>query len=59
MFNHVSKDERLKRLEAENQLLKSTLANTVSQTAYIAMMNDIDLPTDNATQAQGMGDDDN
>lgn len=50
MFNHVSKDERLKTLETENQALKSKLTETASQTAYVAMMSDIDLPTDTTTQ---------
>lgn len=50
MFNHVSKDERLKTLETENQALKSKLTETASQTAYVAMMSDVDLPTDTTTQ---------
>ena len=50
MFNHVSKDERLKTLEIENQALKSKLTETASRTAYVAMMSDIGLPTDTTTQ---------
>ena len=50
MFNHISKEEKIRQLETENQMLRSKLANTTSQTAYIAMMSDIDLPTDTTTQ---------
>lgn len=51
MFNHVSKEEKIRQLETENQMLRSKLASVVSQTAYVAMVSDIDLPTDTTTQS--------
>ncbi len=51
MFNHVSKEEKIRQLETENQMLRSKLASVVSQTAYVAMISDIDLPTDTTTQS--------
>ena len=42
MFNQIAKEKRLQQLETENRLLRFKLAETVSQTEYIAMMNDID-----------------
>lgn len=51
MFNHVSKEEKIRQLETENQMLRPKLASVVSQTAYVAMMSDIDLPTDTTTQS--------
>ena len=50
MFNHISKEEKIRQLETENQMLRSKLASTVSQMSYVAMMSDIDLPTDATTQ---------
>lgn len=50
MFNHISKEEKIRQLETENQMLRSKLASTVSQMSYVAMMSDIDLPTDTTTQ---------
>lgn len=50
MFNHISKEEKNRQLETENQMLRSKLARTVSQMSYVAMMSDIDLPTDTTTQ---------
>jgi len=50
MFRHISKDEKLKSLETENKALKSKLVEAVSQTAYVAMMSDVDLLTDTTTQ---------
>lgn len=50
MFNHIAREKRLQQLETENRMLKSKLAETVSQTEYIAMMNDIDLPSETTTQ---------
>lgn len=51
MFNHIAKEKRLQQLETENRMLRAKLAETISQTEYIAMMNDIDLPSE--TSAQG------
>ena len=50
MFNHISKEEKIRQLETENQMLRSKLASTVSQMSYVAMMSDIDLPKDTTTQ---------
>nr|DAZ37445.1 MAG TPA: Transcription factor HY5 leucine zipper, TRANSCRIPTION.0A [Caudoviricetes sp.] len=50
MFNHISKEEKIRQLETENQMLRSKLASTVSQMSYVAMMSDVDLPTDTTTQ---------
>lgn len=50
MFNHISKEEKIRQLETENQMLRSKLASTVSQMSYVAMMSDIDLPTNTTTQ---------
>ena len=50
MFNHISKEEKIRQLETENQMLRSKLASTVSHMSYVAMMNDVDLPTDTTTQ---------
>lgn len=50
MFNCISKEEKIRQLETENQMLRSKLARTVSQMSYVAMMSDVDLPTDTTTQ---------
>jgi hypothetical protein len=50
MFNHISKEEKIRQLETENQMLRSKLARTVSRMSYVAMMSDVDLPTDTTTQ---------
>lgn len=50
MFNHISKEEKIRQLETENQMLRSKLASTVSQMSYVAMMSDVDLSTDTTTQ---------
>lgn len=50
MFNHISKEEKIRQLETENQMLRSKLASTVSQMSYVAMMSDVVLPTDTTTQ---------
>ena len=50
MFNHIRKEEKIRQLETENQMLHSKLASTVSQMSYVAMMSDIALPTDTTTQ---------
>lgn len=50
MFNHISKEEKIRQLETKNQMLRSKLASTVSHMSYVAMMSDVDLPTDTTTQ---------
>lgn len=51
MFNHISKEEKIRQLETENQMLRSKLARTVSRMSYVSMMSDIDLPTDTTAQS--------
>ena len=41
MFKSITMQERLQKAEAENIAL---LAQTTAQTAYIAMMGDVELP---------------
>lgn len=53
MFKKISMEERLQQAEAENRSLKAQLTQTVAQTAYIAMMSDVELPT-TSTTAQGI-----
>jgi cell shape-determining protein MreC len=44
MFKAITMEERLQKAEAENSALRAQLAQTVAQTAYIAMMGDVNLP---------------
>ena len=52
MFKSITMQERLQKAEAENSALRAQLAQTTAQTAYIAMMGDVELPvtTDTAQQ---------
>lgn len=52
MFKSITMQERLQKAEAENSTLRAQLARTTAQTAYIAMMGDVELPvsTDTANQ---------
>ena len=52
MFKSITLQERLQKAEAENSALRAQLAQTAAQTAYIAMMGDVELPvnTDAAQQ---------
>ena len=63
MFKSITLQERLQKAEAENSALRAQLAQTTAQTAYIAMMGDVELPvTTDAVQqpslAEGSDDDD-
>lgn len=62
MFKSITMQERLQKAEAENGALRAQLAQTMAQTAYIAMMGDVELPvtTDTAQQSslEEGGDDD-
>lgn len=63
MFKSITMQERLQKAEAENSALRAQLAQTTAQTAYIAMMGDVELPatTDAAQQpslVEGSDDDD-
>lgn len=44
MFKSITTQERLQKAEAENSALRAQLAQTTAQTAYIAMMGDVELP---------------
>jgi cell shape-determining protein MreC len=44
MFKSITLQERLQKAEAQNSALRAQLAQTVAQTAYIAMMGDVNLP---------------
>ena len=62
MFKSITLQERLQKAEAENSALRAQLAKTTAQTAYIAMMGDVELPvtTDTANQPSlGEGGEDN
>lgn len=52
MFKSITMKERLQKAEAENSALRAQLAQATAQTAYIAMMSDVELPvnTDAAQQ---------
>lgn len=62
MFKSITMQERLQKAEAENSALRAQLAQTTAQTAYVAMMSDVELPvtTDTANQPSlGEGGEDN
>lgn len=52
MFRAITMEERLQKAETTNRALRSQLDQTSAQTAYIAMMVDVELPvnTDAAQQ---------
>lgn len=51
MFKSITMQERLQKAEAENSALRAQLVQTTAQTAYIAMMGDVELPvTSDAAQ---------
>ena len=63
MFKSITLQERLQKAEAENSALRAQRAQTTAQTAYIAMMGDVELPvTTDAVQQpsleEGSDDDD-
>lgn len=55
MFKTITIPERLKRAEMENTYLKAQLTQTVAQTAYIAMMSDVELPAAEESQSNAEG----
>lgn len=55
MFKTITIPERLKRAEMENTYLKAQLAQTVAQTAYIAMMSDVELTAAEESQSNAEG----
>ena len=62
MFKSISMQERLQKAEAENSSLRAQLAQTTAQTAYVAMMSDVELPVTSDTAQQpslAEGSDDN
>lgn len=52
MFKSITMQERLQKAEAENSALRAQLAQTTAQTAYIAMMSDVELPVATDTVQQ-------
>lgn len=52
MFKSITMQERLQKAEAENSALRAQLAQTTAQTAYIAMMSDVELPVNTDTVQQ-------
>lgn len=62
MFKSITLQERLQKAEAENNALRARLAQTTAQTAYVAMMSDVELPVTSDTAQQpslAEGSDDN
>ena len=62
MFKSITLQERLQKAEAENSALRAQLAQTTAQTAYVAMMSDVELPVTTDTVQQpslAKGSDDN
>lgn len=61
MFKSITMQERLQKAEAENSALRAQLDQTTAQTAYVAMMSDVELPVTSDTAQQpslGEGSDD-
>lgn len=52
MFKSITMQERLQKAEAGNSALRAQLAQTTAQTAYIAMMGDVELPVASDTVQQ-------
>lgn len=52
MFKSITIQERLQKAEAENSALRAQLAQTTAQTAYVAMMSDVELPVNTDTAQQ-------
>lgn len=52
MFKSITLQERLQKAEAENSALRAQLAQTTAQTAYVAMMGDVELPVNTDTAQQ-------
>lgn len=54
MFKTITMAERLQKAETTNRALRSQLDQSVAQTAYVAMMSGVDLPTtETANMAEG------
>ena len=49
MFKAITMEERLQKAETTNRALRSQLDQSVAQTAYVAMMSGVDLPTTETT----------
>ena len=45
MFKTITMEERLQKAETANRALRSQLDQSAAQTAYVAMMSGVDLPT--------------
>lgn len=58
MFRAITMEERLQKAETTNRALRSQLDQTSAQTAYIAMMSDVDLLTTETTNMAEGGESD-
>lgn len=58
MFKAITMEERLQKAETANRALRSQLNQSVAQTAYVAMMGDVDLPTAETTNMAEGGESD-
>lgn len=52
MFKSITLKERLQQAETANRALRAQLDQTTAQTAYIAMMGDVELPVNTDTVQQ-------
>lgn len=58
MFKAITMKERLQKAETTNRALRSQLDQSVAQTAYVAMMSGVDLPTAETTNIAEGGEND-
>lgn len=58
MFKAITMEERLQEAETANRALRSQLDQSVSQTAYVAMMSGVDLTTAETTNMTEGGESD-
>lgn len=58
MFKAITMEERLQKAETTNRALRSQLDQNVAQTAYVAMMSGVDLPTTETTNMAEGGESD-
>lgn len=58
MFKAITMEERLQKAETANRALRSQLDQSAAQTAYVAMMSGVDLPTAEMTNMAEGGESD-
>lgn len=58
MFKAITMEERLQKVETANRALRSQLDQSVAQTAYVAMMSGVYLPTAETTNMAEGGESD-